>query len=105
MNSWTEQIRFSVLSDSPVGEHRWIKLRPPQGNCAIALANSDGKSEEVGKFYNAVFGVDQIEAVVQHLKGKGVRFVPDVTEEPWGKFAIFEDVDGKAFWMSEANNG
>jgi predicted enzyme related to lactoylglutathione lyase len=45
-----------------------------------------------GGFY--VFIVDDIEADVERLSGRGVEFVGGITDEPFGRIAEFRDPDG-----------
>jgi predicted enzyme related to lactoylglutathione lyase len=40
------------------------------------------------------FGVDDIDATVESLKGEGVEFADEVSEHPWGKIAPFKDSEG-----------
>ena len=40
------------------------------------------------------FAVDDLDATVDDLKGKGVAFADEVSEHPWGRIAPFKDPDG-----------
>ncbi|MDQ2897095.1 MAG: VOC family protein [Actinomycetota bacterium] len=40
------------------------------------------------------FAVDDPDATVDELKGRGVAFVGELSEHPWGRIAPFKDPDG-----------
>jgi predicted enzyme related to lactoylglutathione lyase len=40
------------------------------------------------------FAVDDLDATVEDLKGKGVEFAGEISEHPWGRIAPFKDPDG-----------
>lgn len=44
---------------------------------------------------------ENIERVYGELKSRGVRFVQDVTTEPYGKVIPFEDPDGHALLLHQ----
>ena len=40
------------------------------------------------------FAVDDLEATVEELSGRGVEFADEVSKHPWGRIAPFKDPDG-----------
>jgi predicted enzyme related to lactoylglutathione lyase len=40
------------------------------------------------------FAVDDLDATVEELTGKGVAFTDETSEHPWGKIAPFRDPEG-----------
>jgi predicted enzyme related to lactoylglutathione lyase len=44
---------------------------------------------------------DDIRATVEELKSRGVEFISDVVEFPWGYVAQFEDPDGNRLQLRE----
>ena len=81
MSFYTEKpgLKVAVDAELPPGEQRWIELEIPGGDTIIVLFTPEGHED---------------------LKGKGVEFHQEFTEESWGTFAIFKDPDGNTFCLS-----
>lgn len=48
---------------------------------------------------------DDIRRTVQHLRARGVRFLGDVTDAPWGSLATFEDPEGNVLKLMQPARG
>lgn len=99
---YTEKLGFKVLIDVAFSEggQRWIELQIPGADTQIVLFTPEGHEERVGTFSNIVFSSKDVRKTYEELKSKGVDFVQGVTEEPWGIYALFKDVDGNVFCLS-----
>lgn len=79
---------------------RWVVVRPPGGVTGILLARADGdrQAEVVGRQFAGRVGlflrVDDFEATCERMVGAGVVFVSPPRVEPYGKVAVFLDIEG-----------
>lgn len=46
------------------------------------------------------FYSEEVKKTVDGMKKKGVKFSRDYTKTEWGENAMFEDLDGNVFWIS-----
>ena len=72
----------------------------------LGIARIDSSSPEflklVGKHTGIGFGVPDLNAAYEQLKGDGVRFTMAPTRQPWGGFmATFADPDGNIFYLDQ----
>ena len=60
------------------------------------------KEVNVGGRHSAVFAVDDIKAVIQNLRAKGVRIVVEPAQQFWGGWnAVIADPDGNEFILDQ----
>jgi predicted enzyme related to lactoylglutathione lyase len=68
------------------------------GNIRLSIHSSRGDGPVgSGAFY--VFIVDDIDAAVEDLSSRGVRFDGGITQEEFGRIAGFEDPDGHELYL------
>jgi predicted enzyme related to lactoylglutathione lyase len=79
-------------------EGHWITVWPRGSSLRIHLCET--KELEKGNTGIALYCRD-IEKEAQKLKKKGVNFTREVSDQGWGKFAMFSDPDGNIFWLIE----
>jgi len=102
---FTEVLDFVVTEDSPSLTNdgrpkRWVVLRPKGGETGILLAQADGQQqkESVGRQFAGRVGlflrVDDFDSAYAKMKRAGVRFVTGPRDEPYGRVAVFEDLEG-----------
>ncbi|MBS0295541.1 MAG: VOC family protein [Proteobacteria bacterium] len=96
---WTEQVGFRVMTDSPMGEQRWIELQIKDSDTGLVLFTPEGHEDRVGSFHNGSFACDDVEATYRQMKERGVEFEKEPQKQPWGTFCIFKDPDGNRFVM------
>jgi catechol 2,3-dioxygenase-like lactoylglutathione lyase family enzyme len=99
---------FELAEDSPSLTNdgrpkRWVVVRPAGAETGILLARADGEEQlqtagnqfagRVGLFLR----VDDFDATYQRLHAAGVRFVRAPREEPYGKVAVFLDLEGNSW--------
>ena len=101
---YTRKLGFSVVMDEPMGQTRWIQLAPARSaQTSLVLSQpADDMPPEivaqarslVGTFANFIFEVDNMEATYHELNARGVEFVDQPSQQPWGWWATIKDLDG-----------
>jgi catechol 2,3-dioxygenase-like lactoylglutathione lyase family enzyme len=102
---FVDKLRFELVEDSPSITNdgrpkRWVVVRPPDARTGILLAQADGDAQRavVGRQHAGRVGfflrVRDFDAEYDRLRTMGIRFVTAPRNEPYGRFAVFEDVAG-----------
>jgi catechol 2,3-dioxygenase-like lactoylglutathione lyase family enzyme len=102
---FVEVLQFALVEDTPSltndgRRKRWVVVRPPGGETGILLAQADGERQAAaaGQQFAGRVGlflrVDDFETAYQRMCAKGVRFLSTPRDEPYGRVAVFEDVEG-----------
>ena len=97
---WTEKVGFTVATDQPMGDQRWIELATPKGPTGLVLFTPPGHEDRVGTFFNGSLACDDVEATYRQMSARGVEFTSAPQKQPWGTFAKFKDPDGNEFVLS-----
>lgn len=94
---------FTLVEDTPVPEQakRWVVVAPPGSEgCRLLLAraSNDVQAERIG---NQAGGrvflflyTDDFQRDYRSYRAKGVEFVREPKEEPYGTVAVFKDLYG-----------
>jgi uncharacterized glyoxalase superfamily protein PhnB len=115
---YTEKVGMEVRADVTVpelGNFRWLTVSPPgQADVSIVLMAIPGPpvmdaetAEQVktlmGKgFAGTVFlTTDDVQASYEELKGRGVEFVEEPEERPYGIDSGFRDPSGNNFRLTQ----
>ena len=98
---YTEKLGFTLRTDVPMGEQRWIELGIPGAETGIVLFTPKGQEDRIGTFVNASLACDNLDQTYLALTSKGVQFATPPTEQSWGSYAIFNDPDGNSFVLSQ----
>jgi len=96
---------FDLVEDAPSLTNdgrpkRWVVVRPQGGVTGILLARADGdqQTEVVGRQFAGRVGlflrVDDFDAAHDRMVGAGVVFISATRVEPYGKVAVFLDIEG-----------
>lgn len=100
---YTEQLGFEVATDQAFDEkQRWVELRIANAATRVVLFTPEGHESRIGTFFNGAFACDDVAATYRQLKARGVDFVSEPQQQPWGTFAIFKDPDGNQFVLSSS---
>jgi predicted enzyme related to lactoylglutathione lyase len=100
---WTQQVGLQIATDQPMGPgQRWIELKIPGAQTGLVLFTPEGHQDRIGTFQPLSFTVQNLEKAHQALTARGVEFTQAPKKNPWGSNAIFKDVDGNLFNVSEA---
>lgn len=109
---------FQVHTDAMVGEDfRWLTLNtkdqpdfeivlmePKPGMLMDEATATQLKAiMEKGVLGAGVFSTDDCRATYQELKDKGVKFVSEPAERPYGVEAVFHDNSGNWFSLTQPN--
>jgi len=100
---FTEKLGFEISTDQKFDEkQRWIELRIRDAATRVVLFTPRGHENRIGTFFNGSFACDDVHATYRQLRQRGVDFVSEPQEQPWGTFAIFKDPDGNQFVLSSS---
>jgi catechol 2,3-dioxygenase-like lactoylglutathione lyase family enzyme len=79
---------------------RWVVVRPAGSQTGLLLARADGEVQTtiVGQQFAGRVGmflrVDDFDSAYERMMNAGVQFVSPVREEPYGRLAVFLDLEG-----------
>lgn len=102
---FVDVLQFELVEDTPSLTNdgrpkRWVVVRPSGGRTGILLARADGdhQASVIGQQFAGRVGlflrVEDFDAMHQRMTKVGVRFVSEPRIEPYGKVAVFLDVEG-----------
>jgi catechol 2,3-dioxygenase-like lactoylglutathione lyase family enzyme len=101
---FVQALQFELVEDTPSLTNdgrpkRWVVVRPHGGQTGILLARADGHQVGIaGQQFAGRVGlflrVDDFDASHQRMVDAGVRFVSSPRDEPYGKLAVFLDLEG-----------
>jgi catechol 2,3-dioxygenase-like lactoylglutathione lyase family enzyme len=96
---------FEVIEDTMAMTNdgrpkRWVVVRPPDARTGLLLARADGEDQASavgGQFAGRVglfLRVDDFERARRRMIDHGVEFVAEPRDEPYGRVAVFLDIEG-----------
>ncbi len=102
---FVDALGFELVEDTPSLTNdgrpkRWVVVRPAGAQTGILLARADGElqSSAVGQQFAGRVGlflrVDDFDASYQRMLAAGVQFVSPPRDEPYGRLAVFTDLEG-----------
>jgi catechol 2,3-dioxygenase-like lactoylglutathione lyase family enzyme len=102
---FVDVLNFELIEDMPARTNdgrakRWVVVRPRGGQTGILLARADGEQQavSVGRQFAGRVGlflrVDDFEATYEQMMATGVQFVSPPRDEPYGRVAVFVDLEG-----------
>lgn len=102
---FVDVLQFELVEDTPSLTNdgrakRWVVVRPAGARTGILLARADGEHQMdvIGRQFAGRVGlflrVDDFEASYQHMRNAGVCFTSPPRVEPYGKLAVFVDLEG-----------
>lgn len=106
---YTQKLNFNLIEDTPISEHqRWV-LVGPKGTSNFSLLLSKASTEidkraignQAGGKVLFIMHTDNIDRDFNQYKKKGVTFVQDPKNQPYGKVAIFKDLYGNLWDLIE----
>jgi catechol 2,3-dioxygenase-like lactoylglutathione lyase family enzyme len=117
---YTEKLGMELREDVTVpemGNFRWLSVGLPGQDVSITLMAIPGPpvfDEETrnqiqrllakGASGGLFFATDDAQKSYEELKGRGVEFTQEPTEQPYGIDAGFRDVSGNHFRMAQAQS-
>jgi serine phosphatase RsbU (regulator of sigma subunit) len=98
---YIDHLGFSVVADSRFEFGRWVAVAPPDGSAILALVAPRRGTEShklIGRATNVSFIAEDINAMYELWRSRGVRFLQPPQPQLWGgTFATFTDIDGNIF--------
>ena len=102
---FVDVLQFELIEDTPSLTNdgrpkRWVVVRPGGGQTGLLLARADGEQQAgiVGQQFGGRVGlflrVDDFDTAYRRMAAAGVRFVSSPRDEPYGRLAIFLDLEG-----------
>jgi catechol 2,3-dioxygenase-like lactoylglutathione lyase family enzyme len=102
---FVDVLQFELVEDTPSTTNdgrpkRWVVVRPAGGRTGILLARADGDGQTAaaGRQFAGRVGlflrVDDFEAAHRRMIAAGVQFVSPPRDEPYGRVAVFADLEG-----------
>jgi catechol 2,3-dioxygenase-like lactoylglutathione lyase family enzyme len=102
---FVDVLNFELVEDTPSLTNdgrpkRWVVVKPSGAQTGILLARADGEHQVtvVGQQFAGRVGlflrVEEFDASYQQMVDAGVRFVSAPHIEPYGKVAVFLDLEG-----------
>jgi lactoylglutathione lyase len=99
---FTEVLGFELVANLPMGpKARWIEVRPPGAETALALWTPPGLEDRIGTFSGIVFEAEDIDKTHKNLLAKGVEFTQAPVKQGGGVMGQFRDPDGNVFVLRE----
>jgi predicted enzyme related to lactoylglutathione lyase len=112
---YTEKLGFEVRDDAKMGDFRWLTVAPKTqpDACIILMALKPGPMMDQeacdmirallkkGVLGGGVVETDNCRRTYEELKAKGVEFIREPKEMPYGIEALFRDDSGNFFSMGE----
>jgi catechol 2,3-dioxygenase-like lactoylglutathione lyase family enzyme len=117
---YRDKLGFQVHTDAMVGpEFRWLTLHTPDDpDFELVLMEIKAgmlmdeptatKLREIlakGVLGAGVFNTDDCRATYEEMKSKGVEFVSEPSERPYGVEAVFRDNSGNWFSLTQPSAG
>ena len=112
---YTEKLGFEVRNDTVMDGFRWLTVGPkdqPDLNVLLARPAPPMFSEEdarslreliaKGSMAGGVIETDDCRRTYSELKAKGVTFLQEPTDRPYGIEALFRDDSGNWFSLTES---
>ena len=98
---YVNKLGFEKRQDEPMGyeekpDVRWIEVVPPGAQTRIVLIKgfSDWSEDKVGNDSGLVLTSNDTYGTCEEIKARGVEFIEEPNEQPWGIQAQIKDQDG-----------
>lgn len=99
---FTDALRFALLEDTPLGGgKRWVRVAPAESAAMTLLLAKAVTPEQLAAVGNQTGGrvflflhTDDFEDDYQHMLSRGVRFIEEPRNEPYGRVVVFLDLYG-----------
>jgi catechol 2,3-dioxygenase-like lactoylglutathione lyase family enzyme len=107
---YTDVLGFTKKLDVPMGEHRWLTVVSPEDPAGTELLLEPAAHPAVGPFRDALvsdgipftsFGVTDVHAEYERLKGLGVRFVQEPVRMGPVTTAVLDDTCGNLIQIAQ----
>lgn len=100
LNFYAGVLGFELVSDSFMGDMRWLQVAPRGAECSLTLVTWF-PTMPAGSLKGLVIETDQLDSDIEAIRAKGV-VVDGVQDAPWGRFATLNDPDGNGIVLRDA---
>ena len=107
---YCQKLNFTLVEDKyqPEQDKRWVVVAPPGSNgCALLLARASKPEQEAfigtqsgGRVF-LFLGTDNFWRDYKQMQSKGISFVREPKDAPYGTVAVFEDLYGNLWDLIE----
>ena len=99
LDFYVNALGFEKRVDEYMSESaRWIEVAPTGAETRLVL--EPGLEDRMDTSWaGMIFESDDIRATYEELRGRGVEFTEEPSEQPWGVWARFKDTDGNEFGL------
>lgn len=102
---YISKLGFTLIEDTDLGNaKRWIRIRPPGSNGAELLLARAVTPEQQSRVGNQTggrvflfFETDNFDRDYAAMKARGVTFLGDPRQEPYGTVIVFQDLYANKF--------
>ena len=102
---YVNALGFEKRRDDPMGsEAGWIEVAPAGAETVLVLYTPPGLEDRIGTFGGVIFECDDIRSTYEELRDRGVEFTEEPSEQLWGIWAQFKDVDGNEFGLIQSES-
>lgn len=110
---YTKKLHFTLVEDAyqPEQNKRWVVVSPPGSSGTTLLLARASKPEQEAFVGNQAGGrvflflnTDDFWRDYNEMVSKGIKFVREPKNEPYGTVAVFEDLYGNLWDLLELNN-
>lgn len=81
----------------------WIEFDLPGGGC-LAITNVTGEEPSAGAGGTIALEVEDLDALIADLKGKGVEFMSDLIHGPNCRMSVCKDTEGNSILLHQLND-
>jgi lactoylglutathione lyase len=107
---YTGVLDFELIEDTPIGDKRWVLVRPPGGGGTCLLLAKAANPAQAAHVGNQTGGrvflflhTDDFWGDYEVMRGRGVHFVEQPRREDYGNVAVFEDIYGNKWDLLQLN--
>jgi predicted enzyme related to lactoylglutathione lyase len=90
---YVDTLGFTLLSDTQMGDMRWLQVQPGSGQTSITLVTWF-PTMPAGSTKGTVLETDDLDGDIELLRSRGVVIEGGPEQAPWGRFVTFDDPDG-----------
>lgn len=101
---YRDVLGFALIREEPMGPGMaWIQLAPQGQGVTIALVTWFDQMKP-GGLQGVMVNTDDIDAEHHLLRGRGLD-IGEIRQEPWGRYAMFNDPDGNGWILRQPPTG
>jgi catechol 2,3-dioxygenase-like lactoylglutathione lyase family enzyme len=109
---YTRKLNFTLVEDTVLNESkRWVLVAPPGSDgCQLLLAKASGPEQktrvgnQTGGRVFLFLNTDDFWRDYESMKKKGISFIREPQEEPYGTVAVFSDLYGNLWDLIQPKN-